>query len=473
MKLPIPDDWNGTDWRCVEIWWPNSVKWLGVLLGMLSFLTRGRIWDERTGTVTDAQNVGWQIWDKNYPLTPCQECPPNAQNGLSEAPCGGGLTVMEDEDMGQVVTDVTVENGKLTVWFGPCCSKTLEDFLSGQTGQDIGDDPLNPTGDPNYVYSACGKANAIVDIVFSIVAAAWDEIDTLPFFPLIIPHIEGAVGYDLDNNHLIDLMSNVVATSLAGFEAADFQDATSKQRILCRLVSMFQDTPNGIPDSATFEAVKAVFVSEVESVWEFTAGVMFSSAVMALGRVDMDTVAKLGAADDTTNCDCPETTEEVFANLGLSEDWRYVYDFRASQHSFTLTDPHTVWTAGLGLWATNLVTGHRADIEATLDFDNVNNGSTLTLVGIVVQTIGDDEYDTNPDTGTNITAPITLADMVPITGNAPANEGTYQIVKPCTVPLGATHTLFKVHNFMEHTTDVSQKVVAIFFAGSGPGPMTA
>lgn len=68
MKLPIPNDWNGTDWCRFSICWPDSELWTGLLLGFLSYGTRGRSWDEKTGIVKNAQQVGWEIFRKNYPL---------------------------------------------------------------------------------------------------------------------------------------------------------------------------------------------------------------------------------------------------------------------------------------------------------------------------------------------------------------------------------------------------------------------
>jgi len=309
-KWLIPTDWSleTGQWEHYCIAWPRSWEWYIQLKSLMFALTRGREWDELSGTIATAQAIGWEIFNKNHLLLNLcgeQDNSSEPQNGASGAfGAGSAYDGEEDNQMGQVVTDVTIVDGKLTVWFGPCCSKTLDGFVTGPAGQDLGDDPLNPTHDPDFTYSACGKAWAIVDIVYKIIQAAWDEIDTLPDIFSIIPHIESFVGYDLDNNHLIDLMSNVVASDGFGYSAADFQDASDKQRILCRLVSLFANDAAGVPDSAMFETIRSIFYSEVNSAMEFTAATMFNSAVNALGRVDMDTAAKLGAGDATRDCDC-------------------------------------------------------------------------------------------------------------------------------------------------------------------------
>ncbi len=70
-QVPIPDDWDGDDTLCVCVAWPNSVKWLGILQGLLSAPTRGRFWDGATGNILDVQEVAWQIWGANMPLKDC------------------------------------------------------------------------------------------------------------------------------------------------------------------------------------------------------------------------------------------------------------------------------------------------------------------------------------------------------------------------------------------------------------------
>jgi len=346
MKVPIPQDWDGQTWRCVRIEWPDSLEYRAILGGLLSYLMRGRYWDEQTGSVQDAQGIGWQIWDRNEPLIDCEGNPVPILNGTGSISTGGGITLLEDEDMGQVVTEIKIVDGKLRVYYGHCCYDEL-DISSAivAQAQELSDDPLNTENDPNFVYSACGKAKAIVDIVFNIVAAAWDELDTLPAFWQVIPNIERAVGYDLDNGALIKLMGNVAATDALGYTASDFQDANDKQRILCQLVSRFADTSAGIPDSGEYEAVKAVFINEVLSLWEPTASGMFEWALDALGRVDMDAVAKLGAGDTSAQCDCPEAEWPEIPTL---YDWVHVYDFRTGLHGWE--DVQTMWVSGYGFY---------------------------------------------------------------------------------------------------------------------------
>lgn len=71
--MPIPDDWNGEDWTCVFIDWPDSEEWLALLRGFVSTPQRGRFWDGRTGSILAALEVGQQIADRNGVIVSCQD----------------------------------------------------------------------------------------------------------------------------------------------------------------------------------------------------------------------------------------------------------------------------------------------------------------------------------------------------------------------------------------------------------------
>jgi hypothetical protein len=73
MRLKIPDDWNGTDWYCAKVQWPNSQQWFALLSNLLVVPARGRSWDERTGTITDVQEVGEEIIERNIHYIQCEE----------------------------------------------------------------------------------------------------------------------------------------------------------------------------------------------------------------------------------------------------------------------------------------------------------------------------------------------------------------------------------------------------------------
>jgi len=67
VYVPIPSDWDGVSWRCVEIRFPDSEAWRQILLGLITQPTRGRFWERSSGNIKDAQLIGLDIFDRNYP----------------------------------------------------------------------------------------------------------------------------------------------------------------------------------------------------------------------------------------------------------------------------------------------------------------------------------------------------------------------------------------------------------------------
>lgn len=65
MPMPIPSDWDGVSWCCNVIEWPASQQWQAILLGFITTPKRGRFWDITTGTITDVQAVGLEIFERN------------------------------------------------------------------------------------------------------------------------------------------------------------------------------------------------------------------------------------------------------------------------------------------------------------------------------------------------------------------------------------------------------------------------
>jgi len=51
IKMPIPDDWDGSTGCWVRVWWPNSTLWLALLRGLITNPNYPQFWDERTGDV--------------------------------------------------------------------------------------------------------------------------------------------------------------------------------------------------------------------------------------------------------------------------------------------------------------------------------------------------------------------------------------------------------------------------------------
>ena len=60
-QVRIPDDWDGESFTVAMLCVPDSPIWRATVMGAISALSLGRYWDASTGTVTDAQAIGWEI----------------------------------------------------------------------------------------------------------------------------------------------------------------------------------------------------------------------------------------------------------------------------------------------------------------------------------------------------------------------------------------------------------------------------
>jgi hypothetical protein len=357
MKLPIPEDWDGVSWQCIEVQWPDSVQYRGLLLGVLSLLTRGRLWDESTGTIRDAQAVGWQIFNRNYPLTECTVCDSdNGDNGsvdnsspyaLGQIATGNPAALDEDEEMGQVVTDVQIIGGKIRVFFGPCCYRDLEGIdLAVDTGEEI-EDPYVPSDgstDPN-TYSACAKAWAIVDAIEAVLNAAYDVVGG-SLLPWTWPgKVETAVDMNLNDKWTVALIIDWMALGIL-ITAENAFTQSDQEKSAQALVNVLGDDTAGIPDEATYEAVKNAI---------HTRGLVYDglimSAIAALGRSNLDRIAKMGAiADPSRTCEEPV---DFGLQIPVPHDWALLIDFRTGLHGFS--DPQAKWVDGVGFSFPNMV----------------------------------------------------------------------------------------------------------------------
>jgi len=203
MKLPIPDDWDEISWLCILLQWPDSQKWRGLLNGALSLYTRGRYWDESTGTITDVQAIGWEIFDRNVPYTTCDtitrsllelfaaylncvvEIPSSLPdpitleflsnlfddcltNKCNEINCGCDDNC--EEDCMSSVTNLKCEDGKL--WMERCCTWIEVCDISTILGSGLPPDYTPPVvNDPR-----CQNAGALAKAIFPPVAGMIADI---------------------------------------------------------------------------------------------------------------------------------------------------------------------------------------------------------------------------------------------------------------------------------------------------------
>jgi len=193
MPYLIPGDWDGESWLCVKLHWPDSDDWLSVLLGLVTSMARGRTWDGDTGSITETQAIGREIFERFWPMTACdsEPCGGNDEQAAVLTRILAGITIEGDGEMGQVVTDVQVVNGKLRIFFGHCCWEDL-DLTHATVSQaepatpdpdaaaDLIDDAISwmwpPSGD--WSTTACTKATKLVEFMESAIDTILDGVSS-------------------------------------------------------------------------------------------------------------------------------------------------------------------------------------------------------------------------------------------------------------------------------------------------------
>jgi hypothetical protein len=275
------------------------------LIGALNPLCFPDMW---TGDDSDIKRSVFQMTDFVSSLVggeTCPDCPePEAcptftrQDALALGL--GGAIIEEEADMGQVVTDVQLVDGKIRVYFGPCCYKDLEGFVvdSGDT--------IDPTinegaGGGGGGYSACGKATAIQTVVNKIVQASFDALDEAPWD--YVSSVEHYVGYNLKDKYVAAcVLSCALVFDGFGWGYADVYDVVEQSETLCQLYSLFSDDSAGVPTNELNDQIRQAFLGPMGA--NVAKGAIWSAAIDSLGRDNMDTIAKLGALDLEAECDC-------------------------------------------------------------------------------------------------------------------------------------------------------------------------
>lgn len=318
-QLPIPQDWNETDWLCLQVQWPDSIEYRALLAGFLSYLTRGRAYDAGTGNIKAAQAIGWEIFDKNMPMIPCEGTPPIMPSPGDE-PCWRCYEEMNtdesEDDMGCYISDIKCENGQL--WVYRCGKWELVESCDTLTTPPPTDDddgvkePEAPTTEEDW---RCSKATIIVDAIFKVAQAELDHYNEVGLF---VRSVESDSGincneWQLYNNQLFLLASLVVME--------DFQEALSaehKQDLICKLSQRLDGSNNDIGENQWSIIGKEILAEWIASPLEFT---FISGAKEAIGMQTMRSLTRTGVYLVSGNC-CPPDSE-----LPADVEWSHAIDF--------------------------------------------------------------------------------------------------------------------------------------------------
>jgi len=183
--------------------------------------------------------------------------------------------------------------GNLYMHFGPCCKILVESDLV----VDLGTDPFD--GDETVTYSACGKADALVDALWLVLDAGWDAQSAPPYN--WVGNVEDALpGYGLSNNAIWSLVQKAIDLDNDHSKSEVLTDFR-KQQLKCLAAGAFSALAGGI-DQLQYDQWRApanvVFEGEQR---EFAV-----AGMEAIGQGNSSTIASLGAVSTTANCDCPE-----------------------------------------------------------------------------------------------------------------------------------------------------------------------
>lgn len=322
MKLPIPGDWDGKQWRCVEIQWPDSPYWWALLLGFITTPMRGRFWDEKTGTIASVQAVGQQIYEKNQPWQSC--CGDDGSiddgDGLADEViryiyAGSGVE-SEEDFMGWLCgvnpSAFRIENGVLSV--KNFCGEWVE--IGPLTSpEDIPPNPI-PIEDPVTPYSQCGKASSLINAAAAVMATAIEYADDEADFYSQVVGAYNAQGVKPGRADVYLLQLDVVAV-LAVLADSTVLNENLIAKFKCKSwVGMDASTPAGTEDEVAwiYSSIRSVCYDEaIDTISAALLWAAWEQVIQAMGTNDRLTLLSKGCQDFTSECDCPDEPVEASA----------------------------------------------------------------------------------------------------------------------------------------------------------------
>lgn len=341
---PIPRDWDGESWTCWAVRWPDSKEYRRLLTSLLFTLTRGREYDRHTGTITDAQEVGWLIFDGNTPLAACVD-DATPTDVVERVRCIGGGSGGKLRMVTRVYIDY--ETAELVVQDGQCCEQRFSLAFAVPPGYEWPDEDLpdlpGSTGEP----TACTKAHAIMRIVFDMVDRLFDILPEAGGPSDFINNVRSAWPMvNFGDLALAAMYASGMTVSIQGLES-ETEDETVQQEMLCRVAQLFEDGQQPITDeqysgidNAVMSVARRHFTLLTYPTGYGSMRNVYSNALTAIGKSDTINLTKL-LQPGSENCACPG--DAPWAEF----EWYRDYDFAESQHSWS-TNNSAEYVAGTG-----------------------------------------------------------------------------------------------------------------------------
>lgn len=317
MQLPIPDDWDGQDFECVQIQWPNSAKWFAILAGLITTPTRGRFWDANTGSIKGVQAIGYEIDQRNMPFISCDGETVITINGETytryiESLEGDFLMSL----CGYNPKAFKIESGTLYVrdfcgeWVAIGATNAQPDYPSPD---DIFPDPV-PDGLVDS--TPCAMALKLATFVYNIVAAALASSDGAdPLYGVFDfqDDLQGAFPtIDLSFSDTFNLFFNTFALNVAGYETETLNLAAI-QWLACNWAPLIPQTNSGISSSvysdlisASDGALKNAFGDSAFYGFGRTMRFAWQDALKAIGPKDAQKITYYVQPSGLEDCLCPD-----------------------------------------------------------------------------------------------------------------------------------------------------------------------
>lgn len=370
LRVGLPEEINPSEDWCIPVYIPASPGYLVALRSVLTLLAHWYAWERDDLKRGKDAAYRWLLADQKTIAAiragkRCDDC--GATNEISATACGvcGGAVIIEsEEEMGQVVTDVTIEDGVLYVWFGPCCKQAV-----GNLATSLVDPPATPDDDdpPEFggaEYTACAKAWALMDVCSGINDVLFEKAnaDANPFTAT------GAVqsAYPNINFGMTDLTAAYAsAWTLANSSMEDdAKDPYMLQRMVCRWSQQFEDDELGLSSNEVDSARHHARAEGIDS-HSLLVGDHWANLIDCIGKGDIKKITAYAIDDGRTCCET------------ASFDWELVFDFTLDDQEWNMdAGEGDGYTPGLG-WQS---TGGGDCVFTQIDAGNVTGERSGTLV---------------------------------------------------------------------------------------------
>lgn len=338
-QMPIPDDWDGETFCRWAVCWPNSVKWLSILDGLLTQPTRGRFWDASTGNIKNTQASFIPAYDENFILgeviMACNDngiaealnaiataLASNTNSATATANCSGGgscgcnINNSNDVDISIGSTITLTDGSKWPIYSdGPIPTIPESGFPDGYTDE------------PEYDADKCAKANKIIsDLIVTlqnfavlnlatgaigaaVVLACLVGVITVPYvtIPLLLWAMVGSVGMTT----AAGLMANYINDNREDFVCILYQENN-----LETMIGLLADLLDVAVAAIAVEGAVAIAIKSVV-LWLLNGN--------TLGILLTSDSKLLFPEADCSGCGAPEETLQVYDSTGewVETGWQW------------------------------------------------------------------------------------------------------------------------------------------------------